>query len=461
MKTSLWIARSQQFYRRLLRLYPQTHRAAYEMEMFHLFTDQCRDACEKHGRTGLLSLWLRTLGDAAVTIFREHLTDPNAKLGLLDASPNTQLPWKGVALVLIPGLIFFIAQIAQLSMSGGDLFFVAFYRAAYIVAVPVILIWLFARRFPVWGLMPLGLLYETLWVLGRNVHYGVLREGSAGVLALKYPFIDNILSLTEKYSQDVKTVVMLLACLVLLLLLIGYNVHQRRISRNAWRWLGLYGLLIVFQTGFPILHYIATVGGWSTFWQDPWNRYYLFLQSTWSIYEYLPFLALIFLGTLFVHRYGVLSFLVPLGFLLPAVVFGRYGEWTDTLPFYVVAVVVVAYRFAIALAAPLGLARSASLRKQRLAVAIPIALAILAQIGLDVSQLVLWAQQYGYQLFAYNLSEIILSQLITGAGLALAVVLYQYQPQIDNASLTTLPGVPAPADQLVISTPVRDLQIEQ
>jgi putative effector of murein hydrolase len=127
----------------------------------------------------------------------------------------------------------------------------------------------------------------------------------------------------------------------------------------------------------------------------------------------------------------------------------------------VVAVVVVAYRFAIALAAPLGLARSASLRKQRLAVAIPIALAILAQIGLDVSQLVLWAQQYGYQLFAYNLSEIILSQLITGAGLALAVVLYQYQPQIDNASLTTLPGVPAPADQLVISTPVRDLQIEQ
>jgi hypothetical protein len=460
MKTSLWIVRSQQFYHRLLRLYPQTHRTAYETEMYHLFTDQCRDVYESHGWPGMVMLWLRTLGDAAKTIVREHVSDPNAKLGLLNANPNMKLPWKGVALVLIPGLIFFIAQIAQVLSADGDLFFLAFYRAAYIVAVPVILIWLFARRFPVWGLMPLGLLYETLWVLGRNVQYGILREGYAGVLARQYPFIDALLSLTEKYSQDVKTVVMLVACLGLLLVLIVYNVRERRISRSAWRWLGLAVLLMIAQVVLPIFQYVGVMGGWSNFWKDSYNHYYLFLQTTWATYEYLPFLALIFLGTLFVRRYGVLSFLVPLGYMLPAVVFGRYGMWTDTLPFYLVAVVVVAYRFAIALAAPLGLARSASLRKQRLAVAIPIALVLLAQIGLDVSQAVLSAQLYGYPVKVLNITNIILPQLISGAGLALAMALYQNQPQIDKASLTALADAPAPADQALISSPTRDLQPE-
>ena len=43
MTMNRWIESSQRVYRLLLRLYPQAYRADYEMEMFRVFTDQCRD----------------------------------------------------------------------------------------------------------------------------------------------------------------------------------------------------------------------------------------------------------------------------------------------------------------------------------------------------------------------------------------------------------------------------------
>jgi hypothetical protein len=102
MKPNLWIARSQRFYRWLLRLYPQAHREIYEAEMFRVFTSQCQDAYRQRGTAGILSLWLRTLFDLGITVVHEHLIDPHARLGLLEANPNAPLPWKGVLLVLIP-----------------------------------------------------------------------------------------------------------------------------------------------------------------------------------------------------------------------------------------------------------------------------------------------------------------------------------------------------------------------
>ncbi|HMB21811.1 MAG TPA: hypothetical protein VKP08_03215, partial [Anaerolineales bacterium] len=162
MKTNEWVASSQRLYRWLLHLYPQGYRSNYEEEMFHLFTDQCREVSKQQSSSGRLFFWLRTLADFGVTVVREHLSDPNARAGLLDAAPNKPLPWKGVLLVLIPGLIFFVSQIEQVT-SNNDWFFIAFYRAGYFLILPVLLVWLLTRRFPVWGLIPLGLLYETLW----------------------------------------------------------------------------------------------------------------------------------------------------------------------------------------------------------------------------------------------------------------------------------------------------------
>ncbi len=135
--------------------------------MFHFFTDQCRDVYKERGWFGILSLWPHTLVDVGVTAVREHLTDPQAKFGLLEALPDTPLPWKGVILVLIPGLIFFVSQIVQLT-SSEDWFFLVLYRAAYFLILPALLAWLITCRFPIWGLIPFGLLYETLWSYSRR-----------------------------------------------------------------------------------------------------------------------------------------------------------------------------------------------------------------------------------------------------------------------------------------------------
>ena len=72
MEKNRWIELSQRFYHWLLRLYPRAYRTAYETEMFHVFTDQCREAYQQRGNRGLLSLWLRTLSDLGVTVVREH-----------------------------------------------------------------------------------------------------------------------------------------------------------------------------------------------------------------------------------------------------------------------------------------------------------------------------------------------------------------------------------------------------
>ena len=79
-------------------------------------------------------------------------------------------------LVLIPGLIFFVSQIEQVT-STNDWFFFAYYRAAYFLILPVLLVWMFTRRFPVWGLIPFGLLY------------GTLQSYNPGFLISKLPFL--------------------------------------------------------------------------------------------------------------------------------------------------------------------------------------------------------------------------------------------------------------------------------
>lgn len=69
-------ASHERVYRGLLRLYPSEFRARFGDEMVQLFGDQLRDA-----RTGRASpgppagahVWLRTLGDLAVTVASEHL----------------------------------------------------------------------------------------------------------------------------------------------------------------------------------------------------------------------------------------------------------------------------------------------------------------------------------------------------------------------------------------------------
>jgi hypothetical protein len=433
MKTNHWIELSQRFYRLLLYLYPKAYRATYEMEMLHVFTDQCRDTYKQRGPLGILSLWPRTLIDVIVTVTTEHFADPQAKIGLLEAIPNAPLPWKGVLLVLIPGLIFFVSQVEQVT-SDQDWFFFAYYRAAYFLILPVLLVWILTRRFPVWGLIPFGLLY------------GTLRSYSPGYLISKFPpyTYPNSLDLFGT-TFDPSYLIPVSACMVLLCGLVWHNVRQRQISRSAWGWLTVCGLLIVFQITGEVYNTITSQGlDWPTFLSSTDMKQYLIQMPLWHLYDSLPFLLLVFIGKLFARKYEGLSFLILLGYLLPTVIFGRYGIWNETIPFYLVILAVLVYRFVVALVAPIWLVRAASIPGRQRAAAIPVAIAIISQISLNVIVYLAWANYWNWQPIPLDfLLTTIWNQFIIAAGLGLAVTLYLPTAKPSDQTATSLPELNA------------------
>jgi len=410
MTTNRWIEISQHLYRHLLRLYPQSYRTTYEAEMFHVFTDQCREKYQQRGGLGMLSLWLRTLVDVGKTVVVEHVSDPNAKVGLLEAMPNTPLPWKGVLLVLIPGLIFYISQIEQVT-SDMDWFFFAYYRAAFFLIVPVLLVWLFARRFPLWGLIPLGLLCGTLQSYGG--YY----------LSNKLDFTPHLEAIWKVfgYALDLYYVIPVSICLVLICGLIWYNVYHHQFSKSAWRWLALYGVLLAFQLVGETCRCIYLGSNWESITQ-------LILQRLpWTLYGSLPFLLLVFIGKLFARKHGGLSFLLLLGYLLPNLALWRSspdGEWTDYTLFYGMALLALIYRFIVALVAPVWLVREASIPGRQRAASISADVAIFCRMAINIAGGVLVTNQYIFQMSWLNYVLTIGNQLLIAAGVGLAVALY-------------------------------------
>lgn len=426
MTTNLWISLSQRFYRQLLRLYPRAYRATYEMEMLRLFKNQCQDVYQQQGGLGILSLWLRTLADVVVTVIREHLSDPHAKLGLLDVIPNAPLPWKGVLLVLMPGLIFFISQVEQL-ISNNDWFFLVLFRAGYFLILPVLLVWLLTRRFPVWGLIPFGLLYETLWSYGQRFNFR-----SLPVLDRFFVSDTVVLFGTSMSAYDLKYLIMTPVCVILLAVFIWYNARRGQIPRSAWKWLGLYGLLILLGIVGEVYRFLLFQ---DQYWPPVDLKQYLLQMPLWYLYASLPFLLLIFIGKLFAQKYQGFSFLVLLGYLLPMVLFGRYGSWNAVVPFYLVGLAVLTYRFVVALVAPTWLVRAASLPSRQRAAAIPVAIAILCHLILSLIVALAWAGQSGYPISLLDLTMTVWDQLIIATGLVLAVNLYLPKEQ-DQASVS-------------------------
>jgi hypothetical protein len=334
---------------------------------------------------------------------------------------------------LIPGLIFFISQIEQLT-SSKDWFFFAYYRAAYFLILPVLLVWMFTRRFPVWGLIPFGLFY------------GTLRSYSPGYLISKLPILSypgklNLFGITFDPSYLIPVSV----CAVLLCGLIAYNVRQRQIPRAAWGWLAFYVLLIVFQL-------IAVTYNVALSWQGlDWKnalgstdmKQYLIEGSLWYLYDSLPFLLLVFIGMLFAPKYQGLSFLILLGYLLPTIIFGRYTTGIHVIPFYLVTLAVLVYRFVVALVAPIWLVRAASVPGRQRAAAIPVAIAIVCQISLNIIGYLAWASQSIFLSSPLNFAFLIWNQLIIASGLGLAVALYLPTAKSSGQTADSLPELGA------------------
>lgn len=62
-------------YRRLLTVYPKSHREEYGAAMLQLFRDQCRDAWSARRIHGLIGFWLRAMADLLKTSVLEHVSN--------------------------------------------------------------------------------------------------------------------------------------------------------------------------------------------------------------------------------------------------------------------------------------------------------------------------------------------------------------------------------------------------
>jgi hypothetical protein len=155
-------------------------------------------------------------------------------------------------------------------------------------------------------------------------------------------------------------------------------------------------------------------------------------QASFYLYIYGGFLVLILLGALLAGRHGRLAALLPLGYLLPTVLYGRVSnDWPNpgTPEFTLMLTVGAAaltYRFLVALAGPLWIVRSATGQMQKRASVT--SLMVLVGIQAVFNLIMLFSGKWGGQQLALVYFAIA-GQLIVGAGLALALALYRNAPQ--------------------------------
>lgn len=410
MKPNRWITLSRWVYARLLNLYPREHGGEYGPSMLQLFTDQCRSAYGERGVWGLVVLWPRTLIDLSANSLREHLASPRLTWGLLEAVPNEPLPWKGVLLVIIPGLIFFVGQIAQLS--GEDWFFLLSYRAAYMLIIPVVLIGLFTRKVPIWGLVPIGLLYSTIW--------WVIYRFERGAVNYSVPILSKVMRLISPYDIGTREAAVCVGILIGLILLVGWIMRRRYIIRRLWIWMGVYALLTVTHALHRVFDTLQN-SGLSEFRMQG----YLPRLWYWDFHTYGGFLLLILFGALLARRHGRLAILVPLGSMLPTVLFGRFSaEWETPQFMFWISTGALIFRLLVALVAPIWILRTTPGEPQRRAVAISLLSALAIGVILDVGM-------YGLRgvLSAYDVIYDVMDLLILSAGVFLALDLYQAAAQ--------------------------------
>jgi hypothetical protein len=240
MMTNSWIENSSKAYGSLLSLYPKEHRTEYGASMRQVFTDECRTTYQQKGIPGIVLLWLRILPDLGYTALLEHITSPRASWGLIEPVPNAPLPWKGVFLILLPGLVYLVSQIAQ--MTGQAWYLTVYYRAAFFLIIPVLIVWAVTRRFPIWGLIPLGLLFRLVQEIG---YYMVFMQPT---VFSHRPLLNAILSATKLFQTELLIPSGLFA--IAIVLLAFRYVRQQKPSRSFWISITVCLLVVVAQMAY-------------------------------------------------------------------------------------------------------------------------------------------------------------------------------------------------------------------
>lgn len=367
MKTNSVIDGSFRLFLSLMNFYPQEYRKDYSTAMQQVFTQQCRDAYKEKGFWGVVILWLRILPDLGYTAIVEHLTSPRASWGLLEPVRGAPLPWKGVFLVLLPGLVYLIGQIAQIT--GKPWYPILYYRAAFVLILPVLAVWGVTRRFPIWGLIPLGLLYRVVKEIGYQLI--TLNPGAFS----HHPFLKSILMITRTIESN-----LWILAIVFIVLSVSIAVwYGRNFSLNKRFWMIFLGLIFVFliKIGFDLNAVLAAFDQIPLTERGPILKEVFISSISYQLYDMTALLLLVFLGTLFTRRHGFFAIFILVGYILPVIVIGfPWFQDINEQQIMVLSAGVLAYRSLLTLVGPIWMSRTPDLRAKRRAIIISISLAL-------------------------------------------------------------------------------------
>lgn len=357
MKNEAWVAGSRRLYARLINIYPKEHAAEYGPAMLQVFTDQCREISQEQGVLGLAFLWLRTLVDLGLTAVNEHMQARHARIGLPEIAP---LAWTDAVLVLIPSMVLLIIYVALLIWNSASIYRMEFWFNL-LCAIPILWVWWRRKAFPVWGLVPAGMILYLAFETIYNVPFRLSGFHTGSWLLLTALFFILIISLGWRYARRwhpsrqvyVWVRICLLANLTQLILMIFYNPQA-----SHWSWS-------------------------SVFSESTKNLY----PSAWFVVqETTGLLLFVVCTTIFARKFGNLAVL-----LLPGYFFSNY------LSFRVPAAaagsvypLVLAYRLFLTILLPLWIVRASSVRSRRQGIIIPAVLAFLILAALDAGGFAGW-----------------------------------------------------------------------
>jgi uncharacterized protein YneF (UPF0154 family) len=436
MSTHFWIQKSQKLYCALLSLYPKEHRDDYANSMRQVFTTQCHAAYEQRGLFGIILLWLRTLPDLGYTALLEHVTSPRASWGLMEPVHNAPLPWKGVFLILLPGLAYLAGQIAQL-LTGKVWFYFVTYRVTFFLIIPPLIAWVITRRFPLWGLIPLGLFFRVVQEIGYKfiVMHPELFSGN--------PVLNLILKIALQIRDNLWLLVIPLSLITLLL---GFwYVYQQKAFRSFWVWLGVYLLVAFVQCGQGYAQLNQTLRSIPELYLDPeivkWLSYYV----SWILYPTVSLLLLVFIGTFFARRHGFFAILILVGYVLPTTLMGLqdFNQYPNSaLALGVFSAVILVYRSILTLVAPIWMSRSRLQTDKKRVIVISIATALVIHAVAQFYPLLLYPVNSGVQVTFDWIITIALDELKIISAFLLAIAMYQnISQEIHIPEKTFIPAV--------------------
>jgi hypothetical protein len=141
---------------------------------------------------------------------------------------------------------------------------------------------------------------------------------------------------------------------------------------------------------------------------------------------YFGFFLLILIGAFLAQRHGRLALLLPLGYLIPTVVLGKFDyDWG--MPYFLlsISIIVIVYRVLVSIVAPVWIVRSANDHAQKRAGMTGLLAAVGILVMAHIVYIVFWMMPFGGELNILNIYYYLSPELITLAGIGLAVSLYK------------------------------------